>query len=129
MNVRLVHTVDVESKFEQKRGLGRRHDVEASRGLEITNRVGARSVSDKERLIATLREMLQDSFRLRNEGSAYAKLTHSQGSVDGYMRALTLSGVVDDRELLQIIAEERRGAHGPATRRIDLDLLGEEVAL
>jgi hypothetical protein len=97
MNVRLVHSVE-----EQKS-------------------------SDKERLLATLREMLQESFRLRNEGSAYARLTHSQGCVDGYMRALTQTGVVNDRELLQIIAEERRGVNGPATRRIELEVSSQSA--
>lgn len=101
MNVRLVHSVQAK------------HSVEAKQG------------SDKERLISTLRELLQESFRLRNEGSQYAKLTHAQGCVDGYMRALTQSGVVDDRELLQIIAEERRGVNGPSTRRVELEALGQ----
>lgn len=93
MNVRLVHSVKMETG------------------------------SDKERLLGTLRRMLQDSFRLRNEGAPYAKLAHSQGCVDGYIRALTQSGVVNDRELLQIIADERRGVNGPSTRRVELEEL------
>lgn len=116
MNVRLVHSV------------GSKHSVGAKHGAEAEQTAEALPGSDKERLIETLRVMLQDSFRLRNEGSAYAKLTHAQGCVDGYMRALTLSGVVNDRELLQIIAEERRGAHGPSTRRVELEVIGAEAS-
>lgn len=93
MNVRLVHSPEMEK------------------------------ASDKERLVGTLRQMLQVSFRLRNEGAPSAKLTHSQGSVDGYIRALTQSGVVDEKEVLQIIAEERRGVNGPSTRRVELEQL------
>lgn len=93
--------------------------------VRLVHSVKTETGSDKERLLSTLREMLQQSFRLRNEGAPYAKLTHSQGCVDGYIRALTQTGVVDDKELLQIIAEERRGVNGPSTRRVEFEPLSQ----
>ncbi len=92
--------------------------------VRLIHSVPSQETTDKERLIATLRELLRESFRLRNEGAPYAKLTHCQGCVDGYMRALTGAKIVDDRELLLIVAEERRGVNGPSTAPVSLEPLG-----
>lgn len=92
--------------------------------VRLIHSVESKEVSNKDRLVETLREMLRESFRLRNEGAPYAKLTHCQGCVDGYMRALTGANIVDDRELLLIVAEERRGVNGPPTRTVSLEPVG-----
>jgi hypothetical protein len=76
---------------------------------------------DKERMIDTLRGLLQDTCRLRNEGTAYAKLTYAQGLADGYMRVLTNSGYLTSHELLDIIRDVRRGVDGPATRTLSAE--------
>jgi hypothetical protein len=59
--------------------------------------------------------MLADVFRMRNEGSQYAKLARAQGYVDGYMRVLIDSGMTSKAELIGLVAEERERADGPAT--------------
>jgi len=71
---------------------------------------------NKSELLATLRSMLTESFRLRNEGSSYANLARSQGLADGYMRSLIDAGVASERELLALVVEQRRVVDGPATK-------------
>jgi hypothetical protein len=80
------------------------------------------SADEKDRMIVTLRELLRETCRLRNQGAAYAKLAHAQGYADGYMRVLVEAGFVTNQDLLDIIRDVRRGVDGPATRT-----LGEEV--
>jgi len=96
MNVRLVHNSDAQSTL-QSRGEG-----------------------DKARMIRTLRGLLSETCRLRNEGVAYAKLSHAQGYADGYMKVLTDAGYVTQRELLDIVVDVRRGVDGPATRTLSV---------
>ncbi len=69
-------------------------------------------------MLNNLRTMLTEVFRLRNEGASSANLAHSQGLVDGYIRALIDSGVATQKELLKIVAEQRRAVDGPATREL-----------
>lgn len=71
--------------------------------------------TDKDRMLTVLRELLHDTFRMKNHGAAYAKMNHAQGYADGYMRALVEMGVVTHTELLSLIGETRRGVDGPAT--------------
>jgi hypothetical protein len=71
--------------------------------------------ASKDEMLDNLRSMLQDVFRLRGEGVAYARLARAHGYVDGYMRVLLETGVADKRELLALVADERRRAEGPAT--------------
>ena len=92
MNVRLVHSAEDDTKVYQK-----------------------------DRMIRTLRGLLQETCTLRNQGAPYAKLTHSQGYADGYMRMMTDSGLIDDVELLAIIRDVRRGVDGPSTARVEYD--------
>ncbi len=67
-------------------------------------------------MLLNLRSMLTEVFRLRNEGASCANLAHSQGLVDGYMRALVNGGVATEKELLKIVTDQRRAVNGPATR-------------
>jgi hypothetical protein len=82
----------------------------------VHNRQETANETQKANMIRTLRGLLQDTFRLKNEGSGYARLSHAQGYADGYMRVLLDSQMVSQSELLTIVAEARRGVNGPATR-------------
>ncbi|MBI3203352.1 MAG: hypothetical protein IT377_28850 [Polyangiaceae bacterium] len=75
-------------------------------------------MSAKAEMLDTLRTMLRDVFRLRNDGVAYARLARAHGYVDGYMRALLEANVCDKRELLALVAEERSHVDGPATLEV-----------
>jgi hypothetical protein len=74
---------------------------------------------EKAEMLDTLRTMLRDVFRLRQDGVAYARLARAHGYVDGYMRALLEANLVDKAELLAVVAEERAAVDGPATRTLD----------
>lgn len=73
----------------------------------------------KSEMLETLRTLLGDVFRLRNEGAAYAKIARAQGYADGYMRMLMDAKVVDQRELLRLISAERVIVDGPATTVVE----------
>jgi hypothetical protein len=72
----------------------------------------------KSEMLQNLRTLLGDVFRLRNEGATGLKLARAQGYVDGYMRVLMDAQVVDQRELLGLISDERRVVDGPATAAV-----------
>ena len=69
----------------------------------------------KAEMLENLRGMLRDVFHLRSDGVAYARLARAHGYVDGYMRVLLETGVCHKNELLELVAEERQVASGPAT--------------
>lgn len=69
----------------------------------------------KTEMLDELRVMLRDVLGARSEGAGYARLARAHGYVDGYMRALMESGVVERDELLRFVANERERAHGPST--------------
>lgn len=62
----------------------------------------------KEDLTRTLRSLLADVMKARFGGGAYGKLARANGYADGYMRALLDAGLVDQRELLQLVGAERQ---------------------
>jgi hypothetical protein len=66
--------------------------------------------------------LLGEVFRLRNQGAAYAKVARAQGYVDGYMRVLVDAKIVDQRELLRLVAGERCSVNGPATAVVESDV-------
>jgi hypothetical protein len=72
----------------------------------------------KARLVRTVKELVGETCRMRNEGVAYAKLAHCQGYADGYMKLLVDSGLLTQSELLEIVIGVRRGVDGPATRTV-----------
>jgi hypothetical protein len=83
--------------------------------------------NSKAELLQNLRLMLQDVFKLRREGAAYAKLTRAHGYADGYMRVLLETNVATRQELLELVSAERARVDGPATRVVESDS-GAEVA-
>jgi hypothetical protein len=75
----------------------------------------------KAEMLAHLRSLLTDVFRLRTQGAAYAKLARAQGCADGYMRAMIDAGLATQRDLLIFVAEQRRIIDGPATEELDIE--------
>ncbi len=73
----------------------------------------------KTAMLENLKGMLNDVFKLRREGAAYARLARAHGYVDGYMRVLLESGMATRHELLEVVAEERARADGPATKLVE----------
>lgn len=65
-------------------------------------------------VIDSLRALLREHFNARYEGALHPRTSRMQGHVDGYMDALLKAGVVTQRELLALVAEERTRAAGPA---------------
>jgi hypothetical protein len=80
----------------------------------------------KVEILNQLRTMLRDVFVAKSAGETYARLARAHGYVDGYMRALLETGVVNKEELLSIVASEREQVSGPAMRALD-DVEGESV--
>lgn len=70
----------------------------------------------KAEMLLELRQMLSDVFTARAEGGVYGRMARAHGYADGYMRALLEGGHATKTELLQLVAEEREKAFGPATR-------------
>ncbi len=70
--------------------------------------------------VRQLRSHLSRLFDSRHRGTLNVDYAKGQGYIDGYMQAMSDLGVVTDRELLQIVAEERtlaaRQAEGQGLR-------------
>jgi len=77
------------------------------------------SPASKSEILQNLRLLLREAFQLRNRGAAYAKISRAQGYADGYMRMLLDAQLVDQRELLRLVGEERCVIDGPATATAD----------
>jgi hypothetical protein len=73
----------------------------------------------KPELLSELQTMLRDVFAAASCGTAYARIARAHGYVDGFMRALLDMGVVQQRELVELVAVERERASGPAVRVMD----------
>ncbi len=57
-----------------------------------------------------LRQMLQDLFKADSQGARRERLARAHGYADGYMKALVDLGLVTEKQLLQIVLEERHRA-------------------
>ena len=79
----------------------------------------------KAELLDELRSMMRDLLALRASGEMYPRLARAHGYVDGYMRVLLDTGVATKKELIDLVAEERESASGPAMRAVDVS---EEAA-
>jgi hypothetical protein len=55
-----------------------------------------------------LRQMLHDLFEADSRGARRDKLARAHGYTDGYMKALVDLGVATEKELLQIVLQERQ---------------------
>ncbi len=88
----------------------------------------AKSGEQLERAASELKTLLRELFRMRHEGASYEKLSHLQGMVDGYMKMMSDVGFMQQAELLQLVAEVRRGSHGPAVRHLRPSVGSESAA-
>jgi hypothetical protein len=77
----------------------------------------------KNELLDSLRRMVRAALRLRSDGSGYAQMARTNGTIDGYMRVLLESGIAEPKELLAIVAEERSAAYGPSLQHVEGDAL------
>ena len=76
-----------------------------------------------ERVEDILRTMLRDLFEVDRRGARGDKLARVHGYTDGYMRALVDLGFSTQKELLQLVLEERRrAAEEPALKKVELQL-------
>lgn len=79
------------------------------------------SPNSRDHVLDELRRMLHDLFVATEQGAAQPRLARAHGYADGYMKAMLQAGIVNQRELLSIVAEERGRVAGPATRLVPLD--------
>ena len=77
--------------------------------------------NSRDHVLDELRRMLHDLFVATEQGVAQPRLARAHGYADGYMKAMLQAGIVNQRELLTIVAEERGRVAGPATRLLPLD--------
>ena len=61
-----------------------------------------------DELKGTLRGLVRKTIETRFSGANYATLAQSRGYADGYMRALLDAGLIEQKELLALVNEERR---------------------
>jgi hypothetical protein len=66
--------------------------------------------ADRDRLLRTLRERLHEAFMARYQGAAYARIARATGFADGYMQAMLDAGLAGEKEMLQLVGEERQRA-------------------
>lgn len=66
-----------------------------------------------------LRGLLRDMIEVDGRGARGDELARVHGYVDGYMRALVDLGIASQRELLEVVLDERRrAAELPAGRQV-----------
>ena len=80
------------------------------------------NVNRKAEMITTLRALLRQALRLQAEGAGCLSLGRAQGYADGYLRVLLDLGLLDTREALAVVTEERTAHAGPATGRLSEDV-------
>jgi hypothetical protein len=61
-----------------------------------------------DELKGTVRGLVRKTIETRFSGANYATLAQARGYADGYMRALLDAGLVDQKQLLTLVNEERR---------------------
>ena len=70
----------------------------------------------KAEMLSDLTLMLKDVLVAKTKGFPYARMARAHGYVDGYMKALLDIGIATQKELLVLVADQRRAVHGPALR-------------
>jgi hypothetical protein len=61
-----------------------------------------------DELRGTVRGLVRKTIETRFGGANYATLAQARGYADGYMRALLDAGLIDQKELLELVNAERR---------------------
>lgn len=59
-------------------------------------------------LKTTVRGLVRKTIETRFSGGRYADLAQARGYADGYMRALLDAELIDQSQLLELVAQERR---------------------
>jgi hypothetical protein len=77
------------------------------------------SRASKQKMLDSLRQLVQESLRLREQGTTGPKLSHVLGMIDGSMRVLLDAELASRRELLDLVTEERARCLGPAVAVIE----------
>ncbi len=75
----------------------------------------------KADLLDDLRSMMRDLLALRASGELYPRLARAHGYVDGFMRVMLDTGMATKKELIDLVAEEREAASGPAMRPVEAE--------
>ena len=83
---------------------------------------------NKKEAIEQLRPYLAKLFDVRFTGVDGASYARMQGYADGYMQALGDMAVLEDRELLSVVNDERRGSALRAQMRMAPEPSGPAVA-
>lgn len=65
----------------------------------------------RDKMLSVLRDLLRQVFVARYDGATYDRLARAHGYADGYMRALIEAGLIEQKDLLTIVNEERRKAY------------------
>lgn len=76
------------------------------------------TANPRDQVLDELRQLLHDLFVATEQGAAQPRLARAHGYADGYMKGLLQAGIVSQRELLSIVAEERGRVSGPSTRTL-----------
>jgi hypothetical protein len=84
------------------------------------------TTTDRDAVLKHLRSLLRDVFVASQRDVAQARLARAHGYADGYMKALLQTGVVTQRELLAVVAEEQ-AAVGVFPLRVATELTLEPV--
>lgn len=79
----------------------------------------------KAEVMLELKTMLRDVLAATAAGTRQARIARAHGYVDGYMRALLDTSTATRDELLELVAQERERASGPAVGAVEPD---EDVA-
>ncbi len=61
-----------------------------------------------DELKETLRGLVRKTIEARFNGANYTTLAQARGYADGYMRALLDAGIIDQKQLLELVTLERR---------------------
>ena len=61
-----------------------------------------------DELKGPLRGLVRKTIETRFSGANYATLAQARGYADGYMRALLDAGLIDQKQLLALVNDERR---------------------
>jgi hypothetical protein len=77
------------------------------------------SRAQKQKMLESLRELVQESLRLRQQGSSGSKLSHVLGMIDGSMRVMLDAELASQKDLLSLVAEERARCSGSPIAVLD----------
>ena len=67
-----------------------------------------------EELMVEARKLLREAIEARYQGGAHGDKQQRSSYADGYLRALGDAGLASPQELLQLVADARQDAQGPA---------------